>query len=93
MPMHGCGREHGTSVQWGGRCPDRGVRYKRHNLRGEPENHVDGKGTPRPLKDVLQGSSLINDCGLASFPGYRVHGGLEKQPGHTAGCWENSKLR
>lgn len=58
-----------------------------------PESHGDAEGTPRPLKDVLQGSDMINDCGLANVPGCKVHGGLEKCPGHMAGFWESSRLR
>lgn len=39
-------------------------------------SHIDGGGTPRPLKDVMQRSDMIYDCGATSSPNYKVHDGL-----------------
>ena len=51
------------------------------------ESHIDGECMLRPLKIVLQGTDMIDDCGLASVPGREVHGRLEKRAGRHGRLW------
>lgn len=51
------------------------------------ESHIDGEGILGPLKIVLQGTDMIDDCGLASVPGREVHGRLEKRAGRHGRLW------
>ena len=52
-----------------------------------PESHIDGEDMLGPLKIVLQGTDMIDDCALANVPGCEARGRLEKMAGRHGRLW------